>query len=268
MGELSADRPAAAKGAQYHLETSEGDLAPHCLLVGDPDRATLIAEKLFDQSANSPRKVGDHRGLRSYTGTFKDVPVSVVTTGMGGGSTSIVLPEAVRSGAQRFIRVGSCGVIQPGPKVGESVIASGAVRLDGASDNWAIKEYPALADFRIVNALVDAAQGLGLPNYVGIEATTSCFYEGQARPDDDGFVPKRILDQHDEFVKRGVLFYSMESSTIFVWCSTHGGYWAGSVNAVYAQRVTNDFGVSGQEETARIALEAVLLLNERYPLSQ
>lgn len=267
MGEFSADKPKSTEGKQYHIETGPGDLAPHCLLVGDPDRASLIAERLFDQRANSPKKMGDHRGLRSYTGTYKDVPVSVVTTGMGGGSTSIVLPEAVRSGAQRFIRVGSCGVIQPGPKVGESVIASGAVRLDGASDNWAIKEYPAFADFRIVNALVDAAQSLGLPSYVGVEATTSCFYEGQARPGDTGYVPTRILNQHEEFEKQGVLFYSMESATIFVWCSTHGGYWSGSVNAVYAQRVTNDFGVKGQEETARIALEAVLLLNERYPIS-
>jgi uridine phosphorylase len=191
---------------------------------------------------------------------------------MGGASTGIVLPEAVRSGARRFIRVGSCSTLWNEPKVGESAIVTGAVRLDGASDNWAPPGFPAFADHRVVSALQRAAQVLGLPHYLGIEASTSCFNEGQARPDDNGYLPERLKAQHDELVQRGVLLYSMESATIFVWCLTHGKtpgrLWAGSVNAIYGNRRTKAFGVLGDESAARIALHAVLILDRKYPLSK
>lgn len=265
MNEVDADRPVAAGGRQYHIETGPGDLAPHCLLVGSPERATMIGATLL-----KGKKVGDHRGLVSYTGDFEGVPMSVVTTGMGSATTGIVLPEAVRSGARRFIRVGSCSTLWKEPKVGESAIVTGAVRLDGASENWAPLSFPAFADHRVVMALQDAAQGLGLPHYLGIEATTTCFNEGQARPDDNEYIPPRLLALHDELVQRGVLLYSMESATIFVWCLTHGKkpgqLWAGSVNAIYGNRRTNAFQVTGDETAAQIAIHAMLILNDQYPL--
>ena len=106
MGESSgANMPLAADGRYYHLHTRPGYLAPFCLLVGDPDRATLIAENFFEHI----ERTGDHRGLRWYTGIYRDVPVSVVTTGMGSPSLCVVVPEAYDSGARMFIRVGTCG---------------------------------------------------------------------------------------------------------------------------------------------------------------
>ena len=252
----------AGENRQYHLHTKPGDIAPHCLLVGDPERAAMIAEKFFTKA----KEVGNHRGLLSFTGFYKNMKVSVVTTGMGGASTGIVLPEAARSGAQRFIRVGSCGALQKTPKIGESAICTAAVRLDGASENWAPIEFPATADFRVVSALTEAAGKLKLPYHLGISATTSCFNEGQARPDDTGYIPPKILARHEELIKRGVLSYSMEEATIFVWCSTHGNYWAGAINAIFANRQTNEFGAKGEKEAARIALEAMLILNNKYPL--
>ncbi len=262
---VDADRPVADDGRQYHIGTRGGDLAPHCLLVGSPERAEMIGTQLLHG-----KEVGHHRGLISYTGTHEGIPMSVVTTGMGSATTGIVLPEAVRSGARRFIRVGSCSTLWENPSVGESAIVTGAVRLDGASDNWAPPEFPALADYRVVMALEKAAQEIAAPHYLGIEATTSCFNEGQARPDDNGYIPPRLLALHDELVQRGVLLYSMESATIFVWCLTHGKtpgeYWAGSVNAIYGNRRTNVFKVTGDETAARIALRAMLILNREYPL--
>ena len=258
-----ADRP-MTDDKQYHLETGSKDLAPHCILVGSPERAELIASSYF----NNMRKVGDHRGLKSFTGAIgpEGMPISVVTTGMGSGSAGIVMPETVRSGARRFIRVGSCGTLWKKPSVGDSAICTGAVRLDGASENWAPIQYPAIADYRIVQELVTAAKLLSLPHHVGIGATTTCFNEGQARPDDNGYVPPRLLALHEELTERGVLFYSMEEATIFVWCSTHGGYWAGAIDAIYANRQTNEFGVKGEEEAARIAIKALRGLNKKYPL--
>jgi uridine phosphorylase len=261
---MDANKPIKADGRTYHLETLPGDIAPHCLLVGSPERAEMIAQTLFQNS----QLVGDHRGLKSFTGNVDGVPISVVTTGMGSATTGIVVPEAAYSGARRFIRVGSCGALWPETKPGESVICTGAVRLDGASENWAPIEYPAVADFRVVTALVEAAEKLKLPHYVGIGATTTCFNEGQARPDPiSGYLPARLQTQHDELVNRGVLFYSMEEATLFVWCATHGkDIWAGAVDAIYANRHTNEFKVTGEEEAALIAIGALQILNERYPL--
>lgn len=255
MGEqMNADRPVHAGERQYHLGTAPGEIAPLCLLVGSPSRAKMIAEAFFAEA----RQVGDeHRGLKSFTGTVDGIAMSVVTTGMGSATTGIVLPEAVRCGAQTFIRVGSCGTLWEKPMVGDSAICTGAVRLDGASVNWAPIEYPAVADYRIVSCLVRAAQELGLPYHVGIGATTTCFNEGQARPDDNGYIPPRLQVQHDELVKRGVLFYSMEEATLFVWATTHGGYPAGAVDAIYAQRSTGAFEVKGDEAAAHIAIRAL-----------
>jgi len=138
------------------------------------------------------------------------------------------------------------------------MICTGAVRIDGASENWAPIQYPAVADWRVVHALCDAARELELPHLVGIGATTTCFNEGQARPDDDGYVPPRLQAMHEELVRRGVLFYSMEEATLFVWCSTHGGYPCGAVDAVIANRITDEFRVCGEEEAALIACRALL----------
>lgn len=261
---MDANAPVREDGRCYHLETREGDLAPHCLLVGSPERAQMIANTFFEDA----KLVGNHRGLMSFTGRIGDMPMSVVTSGMGSGSTAIVIPEAYHSGARRFIRVGSCSTLWPEPNIGESAICQGAVRLDGASENWAPVEYPAVADFRVVSALVDAANALSLPHYIGIGATTTCFNEGQGRTDLDGYLPPRLQQLHEELVARRVLFYSMEEATLFTWCTTHGrNIWAGAVDAIYGNRHTNQFETKGEEEAIQIAIHAFKLLNERYPLS-
>jgi uridine phosphorylase len=259
MGSLmKAARPMADGGRQYHLETASGDLAERCLLVGDPERAERIAAELFVNA----RKVGDHRGLKSFTGECRGVPMSVATTGMGGASTGIVLPEAVRSGARVFIRVGTCGTLWPEVPLGATAICTGAVRLDGASENWAPIEYPAVADWRVVGALVSSAVELGQPHAVGIGATTSCFNEGQARSDLNGYVPPRLLARHEELVARHVLYYSMEEATIFTWCLAHGGYPAGAVCAVVANRATDVFQAgAGEMEAAGVAALALSRLD-------
>lgn len=261
---MDASKPTGDDGREYHLETREGDIASHCLLVGSPERAEMIAGDYFQGAS----KVGDHRGLKSFTGEVDGVRMSVVTTGMGSPSTGIVLPEAYQSGARRFIRVGSSSTLWQEPVPGDSAICTGAVRLEGASKNWAPIEYPAVADYRVVAALVEAAEELGLPHHVGIGATTDCFNEGQGRPDINDYIPPRLQAQHDELVARGVLFYSMEEAALFVWCTTHGrDIWAGAVDAIYGNRLTRAFEVCGEEEAARIAIRALQILNERFPLS-
>jgi uridine phosphorylase len=249
-------RATDGNGKTYHLRTCADDLAWRCILVGDPARARLIAERFLEES----REFNNPRQMVCFTGTYKGVPVSVVTTGMGSGSTAIALPEAVASGARIFVRVGSCSSLRAEAEVGHVAIASGAVRCDGASDNWAPKEYPAVATPRLVVALEDAAAELGVQSHTGIGVTTTCFYEGQGRSTEQADIPYWMAERHAWYLNNyGTLFYSMEEATIYTWCATHGEYPCVSVCAIYGNRVTDNFRPhAGEEDAIRVALNAII----------
>lgn len=252
-----ASSPTADDGRQYHLHTKQGDLARHCLLVGSPERAELIATTMFEQY----RLVADHRGLKSFTGMFEGMPVSVVTVGMGGPAMGIVLKEAVASGAEYLVRVGSCSTLLYDAKPGDAAICTGAVRLDGASQNWAMPEFPAIADILVTVALIAAAEQLGIPHHVGIGATTGCFDEGQARSNEDGYIPHWSIQQHEALIRLGVIIYEMENAALFVRAhALRKRPKVGSVCAIFGNRRTDAFRIDGEENAARIALVALRAL--------
>lgn len=257
---LKADTPTTVDNLQYHLHTGEGDLAPLCLIVGAPGRATMIAEKFF---TDYKPFVHDYRGIRSYTGYYKGIKMSVTTSGMGGASMGITLPEAVRSGARLFIRVGSCGSLILESKPGESIIVSSAIRRDGASDNWAPKKCKAIAHTRVTVALQQAAEKIAPKHfYVGRECTTSCFYGGQGRPNIFGRIVERVKRFFRKLLKSDTACFSMEAATLFIWCEYEADNMpCGAINAIYANRRTNEWGTEGDEQAAKIALEALVLLN-------
>jgi uridine phosphorylase len=257
---LNADAPITADNRQYHLHTGAGDLASLCLLVGDPARATLIAVDFLEES----RLVGDHRGFKSYTGTYRNGPVSVVTTGIGSPSLCTVIPEAYDSGARLFIRVGTCGSLIPESRLGDVIIVNRALRFEGTSLNYAPADFPAVADPRIVAALVLSAAKLRPGRYfVGTEATTDCFREGQGRPNTEGVLTDRAAANYKKAVSEGAACYSMEASALFVWCATHyGGVPCGAINAVIGNRITNIWGVEGEREAIAIALDASCSLRD------
>jgi uridine phosphorylase len=255
-----ADTPRAGR-VEYHTHTGPGDLAALCLIVGAPGRAEMIAAKYFRKPK---RFANDHRGLVSYTGKYEGVEVSVTTSGMGGPSMGIVLPEAVRSGARIFIRVGSCGSLIRASKVGDVVIPTAAIRFDRTALDWASPEYPACADWRVVSALHRSASEKAPGRFhMGVECSTSDFYSGQGRPNLAGLVPDAMRSRHQEVMRLGAACYSMEAAALFVWCATEGGGLpAGAINAVFANRHTNKWGVAGEELAAEIALEALLDLSK------
>lgn len=257
---LNADAPITADNRQYHLHTQQGDLSPLCLLVGDPARATLVAEEFLEHS----RLVGDHRGFKSYTGRYQDKLVSVVTTGIGSPSLCTVVPEAYDSGARLFIRVGTCGSLIPASQLGDVIIVNRALRFEGASLNYAPAEFPAAADPRIVAALTLSATRLHPGRYfVGTEATTDCFREGQGRPNTEGILTDRAAANYRKAVGEGAACFSMEASALFVWCATHfNGIPCGAINAVIGNRITNVWGVEGEREVIAIALEAICTLRD------
>jgi purine-nucleoside phosphorylase len=187
---------------QIHLRAEPGDYAPLVLLPGDPNRATRIAGK-FDGGLEKTRKVTEHRALYGYTGTYRGTPVSVQTTGMGTPSLSIVVEELLRLGAKRLIRVGTCGGIGAGMKVGDLVVASGAVPGDGATRTHLQGDpYAPVPDFDLMRALVDGAREAGVTTHVGPIATVDLFYN-----------PDPIYDS--KWRARGVLAFEMEASALF-----------------------------------------------------
>jgi DeoD family purine-nucleoside phosphorylase len=187
---------------QIHLRAEPKDYAPVVLLPGDPNRATAIAEKL-DGGLAAARQVNSHRGLLGYTGTYKGVPVSVQTSGMGAPSMSIVVEELLRLGAERLIRVGTCGGIGRGIKTGDIVIAAAASPVDGATRTYLHGDpYAPTADFGLVRSLVEAAERHGQKPHVGQVATVDVFYN----PDSDYFARWR---------SRGVLAFEMETSVLY-----------------------------------------------------
>ena len=187
---------------QIHLRAEEGDYAPLVLLPGDPNRATRVAEML-DGGPGAARLVNDHRKLLGYTGTYKGVPVSVQTSGIGTPSLSIVVEELLRLGAKKLIRIGTCGGIGRGLRTGDIVVATSAAPVDGSTRTYLHGDpYAPVADFDLTRALVDASRAQGLRPAIGQVASVDVFYN----PDDD-YVSK--------WRSRGVLAFEMEAAALF-----------------------------------------------------
>ena len=253
---MSASKPMV--GAKvYHLMAGPGDIAPYVLTPGDPDRVPRIA-KYWD----SARQVAVHREYVTYTGTYKGVPISAVSTGIGGPAAAIAIEELLTLGANTFIRVGTTGALQEWIKVGDVIINTGAVRLDGASNAYAMPEYPAVASYDVVLALITAAEQLGARYHVGLTASTADFYVGQGRPGFNDYLPPWSRDLVNTLSSMNVLNFEMEAATIYTIANVHGAR-AGGIMAAIANRKTNEFiPDAGVEDAIRVANEAVRILHE------
>lgn len=174
---------------------------------------------------------------------------------------AIAVNEAANIGVKTFIRVGSTGAIQRNIRCGDVIISTAAVRLDGTSNCYVIPEFPAVASYEVVMALITAAEELGIINYhVGITATTADFYAGQNRCSPAGHIP--LMDNLMPMLQRaGVLNFEMETATLYTLAELFG-LRAGAVCAVYANRCTDEFDAgAGEENAIRIANEAVKILS-------
>ena len=135
-------------GKQYHIGVGPDDIGKYVILPGDPKRCAKIAAHF-----ENAKLVGDSREYITYTGYLNGVKVSVTSTGIGGPSASIAMEELVACGAHTFIRVGTCGGMDPKIMGGDIVIAQAAVRAEGTSKEYAPIEYPAVATFEVIEAL-------------------------------------------------------------------------------------------------------------------
>ena len=137
---------------QFHIHCVEGDVGRYVILPGDPGRCEKIAA-LFDNA----HFVAQNREYTIYTGTLLGEKVSVCSTGIGGPSASIAMEELHNIGADTFIRVGTCGGIDLDVRSGDVVVATGAIRFEHTSREYAPIEYPAVANFEVTTALVQAS---------------------------------------------------------------------------------------------------------------
>ncbi len=256
---IADPRIAIPKGErQYHIALGPGELAEYILLPGDPDRTARIAER-FD-SVELERR---NREFATVTGTYRGERVSVVSTGIGTDNVEIVVAEILAiTERPTFVRVGSCGALQPEMAPGDLVISSGAVRLEATTSFFVHEGYPAVADYEAVAALVEAAARLGHRAHVGVTATAPGFFGPQGRPIPQ--LPIRYPDLAAEMARQRVLNFEMEASALLVLAGL-AGCRAGVVCAVYAQRITGDFLTGEAKDRAEAAcletgLEALLIL--------
>ena len=234
----------------HHLKCQPGDIAQYALLPGDPGRTRMIAEKYLKDA----RLINDFRGLVAYTGKYDDIPVSVVTTGMGCPSAGIVLEEMKMLGVETVIRIGTCGAIQKTIPPGRIIIPSGAVPLCGILRAYDLELLPPVPDYTVLRAIVDAAQALKKACSVGIIATSDAFY--------------REIPQAREWENKSVLAFEMECAGLFALGLVRGikvgAILAATGNILYGEQVmeTEEIALAIEDEI-QIALDAVKRLEDR-----
>ena len=194
---------------QYHIQCVEGDVGRYVLLPGDPGRCEAIA-KHFD----NPVHIGMNREYNIYTGYLLGEKVSVCSTGIGGPSAAIAMEELRNIGADTFIRVGTCGGIHLDVCPGDVVVATGAIRFEHTSLEYAPIEFPSVADFNVTAALKAASEELGYRTHIGVVQCKDSFY-GQHSPDKSP-VSYELLQKWEAWKRLGVKASEMESAALFV----------------------------------------------------
>ncbi len=239
----------------YHLNLNSEDIkgAKLVILPGDPFRVPKIAEEM----GGKVKELAWKREYRTFLVERDNNFFLITSTGIGGPSTSIAIEELAMLGVKDFVRVGTTGSIQKHVKVGDVIISKASVRLDGASTHYAPIEYPAVADIRLTNLLVDAAKKSNVDYHVGITVSSDTFYPGQERYDSySGYVIKRFRDTLKEWQKLGCLNYEMESSTLFTVTSAlglNGACITGViVNRAISEEVSQNALILGEENSIRV----------------
>lgn len=252
----------------YHLDLSRSMLkgATLALLPGDPFRTPKIAAAIAERWGRPAAELAWKREYRSFLGELAGEKVIVASTGIGGPSTSIAVEELALLGVKTFLRVGTSGAIQPTIEVGDLVITTGSVRMDGASTHYAPIEYPAVADPEVLIALIEAAESHrreGIRTHVGITASSDTFYPGEERKDGYGrYILRRFQGITEEMKQLHVLNFEMESATLLTQCAALG-LRAGAITGVVNRRrkrgeekITPERLRLGEEKVIRVALTA------------
>ena len=226
-------------GKQYHTGLSRDMIGDYVLMPGDPKRCELIASFLEDA-----KLVADVREFVTYTGYVDGRKVSVTSTGIGGPSAAIAMTELAKCGAHTFIRIGTCGGIMEDVKGGDLVIATGAVRAEGTSKEYAPIEYPAVSDLDVTNALVSSAKEMGYSYHAGVVQCKDSFF-GQHEPE---IMPVSydLQNKWEAYKRLHCLASEMESAALFI-AGSFLNVRVGSVFLVVANQERAKKGLSNEQ---------------------
>ena len=244
---------------QFHIACAQGDIGRYCILPGDPGRVPAIAA-LFDDA----KQIAYNREFNVWTGTLLGEKVTACSTGIGGPSASIAMEELHKCGADTFIRTGTCGGIALDVQSGDVVVATGAIRYEHTSREYAPIEFPAVADFQVTNALVEATRKLGFPLHTGIVQCKDSFY-GQHDPAASP-VYYELQQKWESWKRLGVLASEMESAALFVVADALGCRCGSCFHVVWNQeREAAGLDQKMSEDTSssvKVSVEALKLLIE------
>ncbi|MCX5569392.1 MULTISPECIES: nucleoside phosphorylase [Kaistia] len=188
----------------------------------------------------------------TYTGRYRDVPVSVVLGGSGSPEAELALMDLFNyTECDTVIRIGGCGGWGRDVKVGDVVISSGAVRDEGMTKAHVKVEYPAVADYRIVAAMAAEAEAIGAPHHVGITRSGDSEYTGWGKPGPGGYLQDEHKQIIDYWSRAGILNTDRESAAILTLCSLYGRR-GGSVCSVGDNVVTGEAHKSGSGQNKAI----------------
>ena len=235
---------------QYHIHAKPGDVGKYVLLPGDPDRVLRIAKYL-----DNPTEIAFHREHRTCTGTYKGITISATSTGMGCPSAAIAVEELANIGATHFIRVGSTGALQPGINIGDLIVSTGSMRLDGTSSYYAHSSFPALTDYFLTRALFETAlekkaeRGYNL--FMGVGASSDAFY-GETPDLLKMMIGHRLLNVEMESSAINILA-QMRGLKASMVCAVSGNLYTGDL--IYDRENTGL--VQGWEDAIITALEGI-----------
>jgi uridine phosphorylase len=247
-----------AEQRKYHVGLAPGEVGQYVLVPGDPFRTALIARHLdaADERAWS-------REFRTFTGRIGDTPVSACSSGIGGPSMAIAVEELGELGVHTFLRVGTCGGGQPGIRLGDLVIATGAVRSEGTPDAYVPREYPAIASHEVVSACVDAAAAARVPHHLGVIRSVDALYADLVP--DRMPRPAELRAELDLWARAGVVANDMESSTLLVVSALRG--WRAGVILLCVDELgageIHHLDASAMDRLIGVAVDAVRLMIER-----
>ena len=238
----------------YHIGINAGHGVKYAILPGDPGRVEAIAEYL-----DNPEFLAFNREYKSYIGELSGEKVIVMSTGMGGPSAAIGVEELYSLGVDTFIRVGTCGGMQKESPGGDLIIATGAIRMEGTTKEYAPIEFPAVSDFEVTSALKSAAEKSGINYHTGIVQSKDSFY-GQHSPERMP-VGYELKNKWQAWIAAGCLASEMESAALFVVSSCLRAR-AGAVLACVWNQERENAGLSNPEvldtgNAVRVAVEAL-----------
>lgn len=241
---------------QPHIRCCSNDAAKYAIMPGDPERVERV-KKFLD----NPIDIAFNREYKSCSGFYKGVKVMVVSTGIGGASTGIAVEELKNIGVQTLIRIGSCGALQSNIKLGELIIANGAVRDEGTSKAYVESSYPAVPDTDVLISLIESARELECNYYCGKIRSHDSFYTDK----------EQEIDEY--WRKKGILGSDMESAALFVIGGIRNLKTASVLNVVVEYDGNLDTGINsyvngesvtslGEKKEILTVLEAIVKLDK------